>query len=230
MPTKFYWHDAATTDTGTLPGAGSISGVSITTSAVGADTNRSMDASIGAGQTSAALTTTADTLDRFYFFRRFLTGPLAAQTISAQTITIRMAATEANANSDMFENGALSLIAWRPSTGNYISGVLSTSRLGLFSLTEPGTTQTAITGSVVSTARTLSAGDILVLEVISEQTQAMGTAYLNTIFYDGTTEGSTTNNAAHIEFTNDVALFVAAGVETRDPWPALQAVKTGSLW
>src|SRR5689334_3644540 len=103
MTTKFYFHDAATTNTGTLPSTSTVQQLpSPQQSATGAATNRSMDGTIGPGQTSAAVTTSAVTSTQTSFFRRFLSPPLLAQTIANQNLTLSLAASESNANSDMF--------------------------------------------------------------------------------------------------------------------------------
>lgn len=203
MPTKFYFHDATTTVGGTLPGTALTGTPDVTAS--GAGTNRSMDATIGSSQVSATLNTLARTTLQSNWFRRFISPPIAAQTIANQVITVRFAASEANANSDMHEGIVGQLHQWRPSTGANINSI------SFGPGNEPGTTQTAITATRVgSIAFTMLDGDVLVWEIWSSQNQAMGTSYANTVFYDGTTEGSTTSNAAHIEFTNDVALFGGA--------------------
>lgn len=203
--TKFYFHDAVQSNWGggTLPDTGTALSGTPTVTASGAGTNRSMDGTIGLAQTSAALTTSATTLTQSNWFRRFVSAPLAAQTIASQTITLRLAASESNANSDMFENNPGGLFQWRPSTG------VSIDSIPFNAANEPGTSQTACTATRSGTvAFTIRDGDVLIYELWSSQAQAMGVAYTNTVFYDGTTEGSTTNNAAHLEFTNPVEMFL----------------------
>lgn len=226
MPTKFYFHDATTTVGGTLPAAGTFDLGAPDVTAAGAGTNRSMDATIGVAQTSAALTTLAIATIQSNVFRRFISPLIAAQTIAAQVITCRLAASESNTSSDMFEGFMGGLYLWRPGTGAKVGSTI-TWGIG----TEPGTTQTAVSGTRTGVG-TLTAldGDVLVYELWSQQTQSMAVGYTNTVFYDGTTEGSTTSNAAHIEFTNNVTLFTPSAIQTREPWPALQAVNTASVW
>lgn len=205
---KFYFHDAASTLGGTLP---SNSGTFRTASqgiAAGATTNRTMDGTIGSGQTSASLTTAATTGANVNWFRKFLSAELAAQTINltGQTVTISLAASESNANSDMFEIGSLSFGVWRPSTG----AIVSTLALNpVIPLNEPGTSQTACSGnsSALTTSAVCLDGDILVVEIWTSQQQAMGVAYTNTIFYDGATEASTTDCASFISFSTPIQMF-----------------------
>ena len=97
---KFYFHDAATGNTGTLPtGENSASTASVT--ATGANTQRSMNDTIGVSQTSIALTTLASTSAQPCLFRMFESLPLAAQTISAGNWQLSLAGSESNANSNL---------------------------------------------------------------------------------------------------------------------------------
>jgi hypothetical protein len=205
---KFYLHEGTAIDNpgGTLPGATNIAGLTITTTATGANSNRRMDERIGnpagGGQQSAAVTTSAVTTAQISWFRRWMSRELAAQTLAAQTIAVQFGASESNANSDMFENGRWFLALWRPSTGAIVTTMVNDTGL----MTEPGTTETNTSKSTTSTVATAQHGDILVLELFSAQNQAMATGYTNTIFFDGDTEGSITTNAAYLLFTNDVVL------------------------
>lgn len=230
MPTKFYWHDVATSNAGTLPGTG-IS-VSVTTpTQIGSGVNRSMDAAIGGAQTSRLITTLAQTGTQSAMIARFLSAPIAAQTIASQTITVRLGASEANANSDFLPLAVIAV--WRPGTGALVGRIADLVSSGS---TEPGTGETAISFQILATnGIVVLDGDVLVFEIWrAANTQVMATAYTNTVFYDGTTEGSTTSNAAHVEFTNNVALYTP----TVDPvrrvafpgTPRGNAVQRSSRW
>ena len=227
MTLKFYLHAATSGDTGTLPGSSPISTPSaFLVQSASATTLRSMDGTIGSSQTSIALTTSATTGSQRNWFARFLSDPIAAQTISAQTVAIHMGASESNANSNM-AIAAFYVTVWRPSTGAEVGSLLN-------SITtvsaEPGTSETAINVSLTSASRTVQDGDIIVFEVWSNQQQSMGTAYTNTIFFDGTTEDSTTSNAAYVGFTNDVAMYVAPSTPPRPIQVVGQALNRSSNW
>ena len=203
MSLKLYLHDATAPHNpgGTLPGGTNVAGLTINVTATGASTNRWMNHLIGTSQVSQALTTAAlSTAIQTNWFRRLISDRLEPQTIAAQTIQIQLGASESNANSDMFENGRWYLAIWRPATGAVVQALVNDT--GLW--TEPGTSETNSTKSTTSTAGTAQGGDILVLELFSAQQQAMAVGYTNTVFYDGTTEGSTTSNAAFLLFANDV--------------------------
>lgn len=232
MTQKFYLHNATTALGGTLPGGTSTDVFDIgvgfpTVTATGASTNRTMDDTIGSSQVSQALTTSATTSIQKNWFRRFLSPALGAQTFPAgSTIAWSLGASESNANSDMFEAGTFYIAQWRPSTGAVISHLIADRVGGETISNEPGTAQSVVTGSFVTLAnKTFLDGDIIVAEWWSAQGQAMGTAYTNTVFYDGTTEGSTTNVASYIDFGFDFALSggAAANPPYRNQMPPLIA-------
>ncbi len=210
---KFYFHDATTSDTGTLPGStiSVFDGTTLLTSqygvvATGAGTNRAMDETIGSGQTSIALTTLAQTAQQNNIFRRYCTPPLAAQVISSSfDYTLSLAGSESNGASNLLFDIILS--QWRPSTGalvrNWANG-------GGTLTTEPGTSQTAVSGTAPGGVgpQTLADGDILVLELFGGNAQSMAIAYTNTAFYDGTTEASSSNCASFLSFSVAFTLYV----------------------
>jgi hypothetical protein len=194
-PTKLYFHDAATPNTGTLPAATTLSATTPNVTAPGAGINRDMDETIGTAQASSALTTAAQTALQRNWYRRFLSRPLAAQTLPTGVWTIQGGASESNAASNMFPWGAV-ISVWRPSTGAPVATLLDSAGLGAV---EAGTAETNIstpTGSLAGVA--VNDGDVLVMELWAPNLQGNATARTNTVFYDGTTEGSTTSNAAYL--------------------------------
>lgn len=196
---KFYLHDATTSVTGTLPGGTAVAG-SPSVTATGATTNRTLDGTIGTTQASASLATLAQTAAQSGFLRRLVSGPLGAQTIAAQTITFSGAFSESNNSSDFIPT--IGLYAWRPSTGALVGTLLS---VGTLTMTEPGTGQTALSSTATSTSVTVTTGDILVLELWRNNgTQTTSVSRTNSCFYDGTTEASTTSNAAFVNFATAV--------------------------
>lgn len=230
---KFYLHAATTGDTGTLPGASTLSVTKATpdVTAAGASTNRSMNGTIGTSQVSQALTTLASTLEKKNWYRRFCSDPIAAQTIAAQYVSLHLGLSQSNTNSDPRVWTAGSLWIWRPGTGAKVGTALAdlTPGTGASTTTLAGTTEEAksatLSGANTTVSQTSQDGDILVFEMWTDQTQLMATAYTNTVFYDGTTENSTTNNAAYLLFTDAVTMFTAAaGSLPYQHRPILQAV------
>jgi hypothetical protein len=100
MPTKFYFHDATTTNTGTLPGAAaSVSASAPSRIATNGGINRVMNDTIGVAQVTATLATLANTSSQTALIRRFMSAPIAAQTIASQNIIVRFAASQSSTNS-----------------------------------------------------------------------------------------------------------------------------------
>lgn len=207
MATKLYLHRGTTSDTGTLPAAAaSASEHAPSFVGVGGDTNRSMDTTISAvAQTSLAVTTQATTAIQDTLLGRWCSGPLIAQTIASQLLTVSFAASESNASSDFFP--CYVVVLWRPGTGATVADISPpTFNAGAnpFAL-EAGTSQTSFSNNFTTTSRDALDGDIIVLEIWRNTgIQGMGTAYTNTIFYDGTTEASLTNIASFINFPNTI--------------------------
>jgi hypothetical protein len=207
MPVKFYLHDAATGDTGTLPASNATVSAK-TAHQTPSLTNKSMDATIGVLQHSVALTTLANTVDQSTPIARFLSAPIAAQTIAVQTIGYHFAHQQSNTNSNF--DSVCVLAVWRPGTGTVVGRLLDSVSTGL--LANGGTTSEAAgSNSQFSTAVTSQDGDVLVAELWRAVTiQGMATAYTDTVFYDGTVDDSATDNAAFILFANDVTMFTAS--------------------
>ena len=204
MATKFYFHDATTGNTGTLP-AGKHSASTPSVTATGANTQRSMDGTKGTTQTSSALTTLASTSAQPCLFRMFESTPLQAQTISAGNWQLSMAGSEANANANLHFTACV--YVWRPSTGAVVGSLIFD--LAAASTIEPSTSETAVTDATISGGSvTALSGDILVCEIWRDTTvQGNAIARVNTFFYDGTTEASASTNAAFLQAPANVPLI-----------------------
>ncbi len=163
-----------------------------------------MNQTIGTAQASATLNTLNNTTLQKNWFARFLSRPLAAQTLPTGVWTIQGGASEGNAASNMLLWSAV-IKVWRPSTGAVVATLLDDPALGSV---EPGTTQTNVSKSTASISGVaVNDGDILVVELWAENTQGAATAYANTIFFDGTTEGSTSSNAAFLVAPGGITFY-----------------------
>jgi hypothetical protein len=195
---KMYYHDAVTTVGGTLPGATDLETNVPEFTASGASTNRTMNNTVGSSQVTA--TTGAQSFgtgSTQCWFRRFISEPLNAQSIGAGTWTMSGAGRETSANANQFM-GVGGCWLWRPSTGAIITTIFTIS--GSSTSTEPGTTQTAVVGTCTGgAAATALAGDVLVYELWSSGAPSMSGTYTIDVFYDGTTEASTTSCAAFLQ-------------------------------
>lgn len=216
MTLKFYLHAAPSPITGLST---TTRNTQITTPDVVATTNfLLMDEKIGSLQTSTVGTTLADAVtSQSMLIQRFTSPPLKPFTPTlAWNAWLRVGNAESNLNCNFRLSAVLSIV--RPSTDATV-GVMWHS--GFFTGAEPlaagaeedSTEQNANGPGYTSTT---AWGDVLLLEVWRQAaTQAMATAYTNTVFYDGTTEGSATTNAAYIRFDNDIPIIGQTMPKTR---------------
>lgn len=224
MPTisKFYLHDAATPNTGTMPTGAYTSSGDVTGDATNARTARDATDVVGPGQTTILFTATANQLNQNWGWRRFVSRPLAAHTFATAdgnwSFSYAALQSNTNHNQQIFTN----VYAWRPSTGAQIGTNAIRATCPINSST---TAQTAVTATGGLTwgagSTTIVDGDILVFEVYDNFSQGMSVAYTSTFVYDGTTEASTTDCASFIAPPAALTLSLAVHVPPRtfDPIP-----------
>jgi hypothetical protein len=199
---KFYLLDAASPNGGTLPGSLQAirvghSGSASDGDATGARTAR--DAIDAHGSSNPDIDTTitslANTITQSWGHRRFVSRPLAAQTIAnGGTWTFSYARSESNTA----HNQAIqcTVYVWRPSTGAQVgTGECS------FAGTEPASASTETAESITAnwlTAVTLQDGDVLVFDIATNFVQSMSTSYTESFSYNGTTDASATTCASFV--------------------------------
>lgn len=170
-------------------------------------TNNTLNTVKGAAQTSTTTTSLAQTTAQSgNFAPRFVSLPLDAQTIAANTWTIFWGDSEANAAANAFL--ALSIYVWRPSTNTRVGFIYdSTANIGV----EFNTTAEAQSATISGSAVTAQRGDVLIAEFWYTATQAMATAYTVTLSYDGTNETTTgtgnTSVATYIETPQNLTIL-----------------------
>src|SRR5215471_10300862 len=163
MTQQFFFHDAATTVTGTLPGTSPRGSSAV--AVPGNTTNRSADGTAGVSQVSQAMTTLAQTTAQQTLFRRFVSPLLAAQTVPAwfaNTSIFRSAASQSNTASALTFD--LYVYFWRPSTGAQV-GASTTSQVYGGTV---GTTETALSSNnpnANASSVSLLDGDVAVFEI-----------------------------------------------------------------
>ncbi len=214
---KFYLLDATTTNTGTMPSNSPavVHGgpVGTGTEAPTASTARATSDIPGTSNPDIETTWTAQASstapDQILGVRRFVTPPLAARTFASGdgAWTFSCGQFESNTNHNMLLT--VVIYCWRPSTGARVGAGTQNC---LISLAEPGTTETASSNTAAWQAGgannvTILDGDILVFDLADTFRQGMATAYTGTFCYDGTTEASTTTNAAFINAPVALTLF-----------------------
>jgi hypothetical protein len=210
---KFYFHDAGTSDTGTLPATGtsqSLTAPNFTDATAG--TNRSMDGVAGSAQAATTIAISGTGAANHDWHRRFLSAPLAAQTIGVGTWTVAIGGlnTNANAGSQLVPG---CVYVWRPSNGTLVGGIVddeTTLSATFFNTTEFGIVMTFTGASVVCLA-----GDILVAEVWTLEDNSLGGAATEKVHYDGTTDPldnvATTNAASYLNAPAALTMQAAGG-------------------
>lgn len=199
MPTisKFYLLDAATPNSGTMPTGAFIVANDATGDATGARTARDATDTPGASQVAVTFTANADQTNQGWGWRRFVSRPLAAQTIDMNTAwTHSYASSESNLNHN--QKVELNIYCWRPSTGAQVGA--GTQQVQGANITVANTQTANSTSTVIITGGTQAIldGDILVFEIWDNFVQSMSTAYTSTYDYNGTTEASTTSCASFV--------------------------------
>lgn len=212
-------HNAATPNTGTMPTTDVLSThLGAGSDATGALTPRAADGTIGTANpdTEATATAAANTSAQRLILRRFVSPPLAARTFATAdgTWTYSFGAYQSNANHQGLYH--MRMFIWRPSTGAQVgSGALNMAPASVMTnTTEANFTDSSGGGSTYNGGAILD-GDILVFDWSDEFTQAMSSAYTTTFSYDGTTEGSTTTNAAFVNAPVALTLFTAGTTYTK---------------
>jgi hypothetical protein len=225
MATKLYFHELPTTNSGNLPigdQAANVPGVTAT----GATTIRTMDTAIGVGQTSVAINTLGSTAIQTALFRMFSSPPLdGAQTVGGGTITLNVADSESNLNGN-FAICQLNVYVWRPSTG-VIVGTLADNSIGAVANSiarEPTLASSEQVSTINFSTSAVSAqdGDVVICEIWSYHQQAMGSAYVATFYFDGTTENNTenavvSNHASYLLLNENLTFKAPAAFSPIDP-------------
>ncbi len=199
MATRLYFHAANSTVSGTLPSTEQNTALAPTLNVDAQNVNRSMNVTIGTSSTHTSLTraSAASTATTAYYFTRFVSDPLAAQTIAAGTWTLNFASSESNASANFPTNGGTQTIpitcyVWRPSTGAKVGDILNGTSVASFNeVTGPAVNNGTFAGSSV----VVQAGDVICFEFIFNTTQGTTTSRTIGIYFDGNTV-NTTDDAA----------------------------------
>lgn len=179
---------------------------------------RELSLTPGSGQVSITNTFCTYTASTQYNFWGAWATPPWAQDQTLQSGTWLLSGTHLESNSAANWTGItlLNVYSWRPSTGAFVQSLNSGgSSLPMQVLTaiEPGTSSTLFQHQFSFSGGTITAGDIMVMELWSTHISGMATAYSGTINYNGTTESSLTNVASFIE-TVDTSLNIRSTIPT----------------
>lgn len=152
----------------------------IGTNVGGPTTAKRMLTTTGATTITESFLTLPQTARQSGYFGIFVSDPLAAQTISAQTWSAVIRRRESNAAVNAFF--AASIYLWRPSTSTLVFPFIYDSSTSLG--TEFPTTFATATYSLSGASVTCQTGDVLVIEPWWSAAQGMGTEYTVEIQYN----------------------------------------------
>jgi hypothetical protein len=214
LTTKLYLHSSNTTVSGSLPinqhggtaptTQGGLSPWQYPTGADATSVNRSMDTTIGASQTSIAITTIGTTLSETYYFGKWVSPPLNQTSIAANTWTVSHAIAESSLSANFIDTSQY-IYVWRPSTGAFV-GWISQS-IGAAGFAEPTVINTENLENTTNTgsAVTCQAGDVIIYEVWGRTTQASASIFTDTFYFDGATENASATGTT----VSDIASFIS---------------------
>ena len=191
--------------------------------------NHTLDTNLGTAQQVQTYTTFAGTVAQQQPLIRFVSMPLAAQTIGG-TIGFYGASSASNAASAFSVTWCLGV--WRPSTGVLVGMLYDGVNLGQGTATVGSSETTFGMAGITPTAVPMQDGDVLVLEVWrNNNAQTMATSYTNSFFFDGNTIGSSSNCSAYLAFTSyNVVLLSDISVPVpSDPYGSMIYGTTGLL-
>lgn len=222
MTTRFYFHDALSGVSGTLPSTEQNTALATPQYFSDAETvNRSMNTTIGTAQASKAIVFNEPSTARAYF-TRFVSEPLSTTSISANTWTLNFAGLEQDISFEFPNNGGstitLTVYVWRPSTGSKVGDIINTAAGGS-GFTEVTTNERSVHGTFSGSAVTCQAGDVICIEMYFNMTDIGGTSANDQciIYYDGTTvntvaDQAVSNHASFLETPQD-NLFTSPSID-----------------
>lgn len=204
---RLYFHDQVVVPSGTWPIAspnrGSIGGGQ---NLQGSSDLREMTETIG---TLEALTVGSPTLTGRIWYRRFISKPLAAQTILAQRIGSEIALLHGTSIFDTPQ--FLDLYVWRPSTGAVVGNIYQTGGADTADYQFTGRrrfVQHVASTSSRSSALAVQAGDVLIYEVLTVATNTG----VRQFAYDGTSRTNASDMASNLILGRSVTFDVGSTV------------------
>ncbi len=175
---------------------------------------------VGTLQRTRSTPTTNSTAQQSRYVARFVSPPLAAQTIAAQTWTLGLVTNETNTGANSFTRPVIYL--WRPSASAVV-GFVYDAAANIPNAEWTGGARTNY-GTLSGSAVTAQAGDVLVFEVWA-YSAAMGLAgvYNQILYFNGTVEPagnnqSSTSARSFLEASGTGTITFSATATTRTHW------------
>lgn len=211
MTTKLYFHAESHGLSGTLP-TGEQDAQAANFTATNANTLREMSRAIGLAMVNQQGTTVATVSNQAGFIGFWTPGPLSgAQTVggASETLSLNFAAYESNLSANL--NFRFHVYIWRPSTGAIVGDCCTYATVPSDTTAEPGAASSIRVATAIVDIAAVSAldGDVPIIEVWTNTTQAAATAYTVRMYYGGTIENATenavvTDHASFVEFSQNL--------------------------
>jgi hypothetical protein len=210
---RLYPHNEAHNLAGTFP-AGEQDAQAADFTATGANTLKGMNASIGLSMAYLEAVTAATVSNQAGFMGMWTTAPLDGdQTVggASETLTVNVGDYESSANANFCINRVHAYV-WRPSTGAIVGDLCTYATAPSSGSPAEPTAESSIqvTTFVVDLASVSAlSGDVLVVELWANLTQATASSYAVRAYYDGTVENTTenavvTDHATFFEFSQNL--------------------------
>jgi hypothetical protein len=177
--------------------------------------HRTLSRTKGSSQTSFAINTDATTSTRTYYISKFISEPLKNITIIDDVTWVTHSAHQESSTNANFLGMIFTLYVWRPSTGARVgSNIYNIANQG--GLAEPASANTQRLGWGSTSHGTgneitgVQDGDVLIIELYFRPAQASATSYVDTWFYNGSTEYTSSNGtivsdiASYLETSQDL--------------------------
>ena len=193
---------------------------------------RKLQATFTTDSDSSTAFTDADNTLKDIFFRQYVSGPLAAQTLVAQTIRLVRSGLEANTGNNMFLR-----CVGRVVNGDGTNKSPVATLFDIQNATEFSTTRLKRSSTVTSTERTLASGDRVVIEFGNTGDPTGSNTHSSTLYFG---ISSATVNLIHDDVTSDAStgnswiqfgfpVELSAGGTTFYETPTMTAVGTATL-
>ena len=189
MTTRLYFHLASSAVGGTLPTAAQ----STLTADVNGDAqtvNRKMNTTVGAAQGEVDITTNATASRQNLYFTKFVSEPIYQSSVAANTWTYGFCAWTIVAATNYPVDGTnkavyIHIYVWRPSDGSYVGAILDGNTAATVDEGVADTDTYHIVNLTGLAVPDVQNGDVIVVEIWFQVTQANATARATSFMFDG---------------------------------------------
>lgn len=221
MATKWYLRNTTTAPFPTSGEKSTVEPVAASTFGL-TPTDRDLQPAKGTTATSATATTNASVAAQNGCLGRWSSFGLVAGTYGSGTWSLAVQTSESSISANTFSATA-SIYFWRPSTSAVVGFVNDADTVvGVEFGNNVAATRYGQVLSITGSNVTIAHGDILVIELWTKFTQAAATAFTLTVYYDGTTDVTSTyaltDPASFLQSPVDIPLYAPGVMKGRVAW------------